>query len=47
MGKSYDDLVVYMEMEGKPRPSQIDQEKRNALVGWLENSKKEFLAIRS
>jgi hypothetical protein len=46
MGKSYDDLVVYMEMEGKPRPSQIDQEKRNALVGWLENCNKEFLAIK-
>jgi len=47
MNKCYGDLVVYLEMEGKPRPSQMDQETRNKCVEWLEKAEQQFLAIRS
>jgi len=47
MGKSYDDLVVYLEMQGAQRPSQMDQETRNKCVERLEKTEPQFLAIRS
>tara|TARA_R110002020_G_scaffold78456_6_gene197299 strand:- start:557 stop:1249 length:693 start_codon:yes stop_codon:yes gene_type:complete len=47
MNKCYGDLVVYLEMEGRPRPSQMDQETRNKCVEWLEKAEQQFLAIRS
>ena len=47
LNKSYDDLVALLEIEGKPRPSQMDQKTRNSCVGWLEKLDPNYLAIRS
>jgi hypothetical protein len=47
MGKSYDDLVEYLEMQGAQRPSQMDQDTRNKCVERLEKTEPQFLAIRS